>query len=67
MAAPYETETRKKFGQIRPHENLRMFDTLMGNDAMRVIVQVAFEAGRSWQDAHPSARLDVPDYDAPAR
>lgn len=67
MTVAYETETRKKFGETRPGEDLRTFDALMNNPNFRVLVQIAFEAGRTWQDAHPSAKLDFPDYDAPSR
>lgn len=60
----YEDATLAMYTRIRGAADAHLFPRLMENDAMRAFIQIAFEAGREWQATHPTAALDVPDYDA---
>ena len=66
MPVAYETATLAKYKEIRGERDAHMFPRLMENDAMRVLIQIAFEAGRQWQHEHPTADVTFPDYDAPS-
>lgn len=63
---PYETATIAKWKKTRPDEDTRLLMAIMDRPEMRVLVQIAFEAGREWQAQHPTASTDFADYDAPA-
>jgi hypothetical protein len=58
----YETATFAKFKEIRGEEAASIFPQLMQIEAMATLVQMAFEAGRTWQHTHPYASVDFPDY-----
>ena len=61
----YEDATLAKYIEVRGDRDAHYFRTVMARPEMRVLVQIAFEAGRDWQSKHPTARIDVPDYTAP--
>jgi hypothetical protein len=63
MPVVYETATLAKYKAIRGEHDAHLFPQLMENDALRVLVQIAFEAGRQWQSEHPRASIEFPDYD----
>jgi hypothetical protein len=65
MAVAYEDATLAKYKEIRGEFDAHMFKDVIANPSMRVIIQIAFEAGRQWQSEHPTADVTFPDYDAP--
>ena len=66
MSVAYETATLANYKEIRGDGDAHLFPMLMENPQMRVLVQIAFEAGRQWQAEHPTASVEFPDYDAAA-
>jgi hypothetical protein len=61
----YEEATLAMCTKVRGEADAHLFTKLMENIGIRVMIQCAFEAGRTWQAEHPTAQLDFPDYDAP--
>lgn len=64
MPVAYETATLAKYKEIRGERDAHLFERLMEDAPHRVLVQIAFEAGRQWQHEHPTADVTFPDYDA---
>jgi hypothetical protein len=59
--------TLAMYTKIRGTADAHLFPKLMEDANFRLLIQIAFEAGRTWQAEHPTAELDWPDYDAPKR
>ena len=67
MTVAYESATIQQWNRVRPNEQAdQLLPLILERVENRVLVQMAFEAGRRWQHEHPTADLDWPDYDAPA-
>jgi hypothetical protein len=69
MTVAYVSATIEKWNKTRPNEGAdRMIPMILERSPeTRVMMQIAFEAGRQWQHDHPTAELDWPDYDAPKK
>jgi len=67
MNVPYISATKAKWAKIRRDEDVNLLDEIVAmNPQIQVLVQIAFEAGREWQQEHPTASTEFPDYNAAA-